>query len=369
MANYNSIEELFAAGIDNMDVLINNTSYDDNTFTATGADWLKFNNVTVANVYVSGNTWFGFGSNTTEHLRVNRRDTKMWYLYREEGTLFNYYRFLKFRWRGYSAYNQTSDSYSLIYDVVLWENGCISLHMVDIPTSYYSGTFILTAASALTYNAPTDTAPDVTFTPQDENNTTFAVSYEVIGLAPPYDRKYLIREGTTLYTITDGALSALTETEVTASLFQTYGVDEAPDGSLLLGLTDPEVLYWHDSEDDLPTLTMTVTGTPPLPQVFTSDAMDLTHESIAGINYAVVDASEDVRFAITFDDGVTWIAHDGTSWFTVSDEAPGMLASTFNAITAEQWAEVVVLGAYRVRFWLPNVTAYVASVVIHYINP
>lgn len=197
-------------------------------------------------------------------------------------------------------------------------------------------------------------------------NVYFAGSSPV---AINYSFGYLIRSGSTLYTVTDGALSALTETEVTASLFQNYGVDDLPDGSLLTTLTDPEVLYWHDSEDELPTLTMTVTGTPPLPQVFTSEPMDLTHESIAGINYAVVDASEDVRFAITFDDGVTWKAFDGTSWFTVSDEAPGMLASTFNAITAEQWAEVVTLGAYRVRFWLPNVTAYVASVVIHYINP
>lgn len=368
MADYNSIEEIFAAGIDNMEVLINNTAYDDNVFTAAGADWLKFNNVTVANVYVSGNTFFGFGSNV-EHLKVNRRDAKMYYLYREEGTLFNYYRFLKFRWRGYSLYGNTSDSYSLIYDVILWENGCISLHMVDIPTTYYDGIFQLTAASVLTYTKPTDNAPDVTFTPQDENNTTFSVSYAAINLAPPYDRKYLVRSGPTLYTVTDGALSALNETEVTASLFQTYGVDEIPDGSLLVGLTDPEVLYWQDSTDELPTLSLTVRGTPPLPQMFTSEPMDLTHESIAGISHAAVDASEDVRFAISFDGGTTWKAHDGSAWFDTSDTVPGMLASTMNAITAEQWAEVVVLDSYMVRFWLPNVTAYVKSVVMHYINP
>lgn len=182
-------------------------------------------------------------------------------------------------------------------------------------------------------------------------------------------RKHLIRSNSTLYTVADGALSALTETEVTASLFQTYGVDEIPDGALLAGLTDPEVLYWQDSDGELPTLTITVKGTPPLPQMFTSEAMDLTHESIAGISHAAVDASEDVRFAISFDGGTTWKAFDGSAWFDVSDTAPGMLASTMNAITAEQWAEVVQLTAYRLRFWLPNVTAYVKSVVMHYINP
>lgn len=180
---------------------------------------------------------------------------------------------------------------------------------------------------------------------------------------------YLIRSNSTIYTITDGALTALTETEITASLFQTYGVDEIPDGALLVGLTDPEVLYWQDSMEELPTLSLTVKGTPPLPQMFTSEPMDLTHESIAGISHAAVDASEDVRFAISFDGGTTWKAHDGSAWFDTSDTVPGMLPSTMNAITAEQWAEVVVLDRYMVRFWLPNVTAYVKSVVMHYINP
>ena len=181
--------------------------------------------------------------------------------------------------------------------------------------------------------------------------------------------KYLIRSNSTIYTVTDGTLTALAETEITASLFQTYGADEIPDGSLLVGLTDPEVLYWQDSTDELPDITITVKGTPPLPQMFTSEPMDLTHESIAGIDHAAVDASEDVRFAISFDGGTTWKAHDGSAWFDTSDTVPGMLPSTMNAITAEQWAEVVVLESYMVRFWLPNVTAYVKSVVMHYINP
>lgn len=188
--------------------------------------------------------------------------------------------------------------------------------------------------------------------------------------APLYDRKYLIRMGGILYTITSSGLTALSETEVTADLFRTYGFDEVPTGNLFMeGMVDPELLYWHDSEDELPTLIATVKGAPPLPQMFTSEPMDLTHESIAGINYAAVDASEDVRFAISFDGGTTWKAHDGAAWFEVSDTAPGMLPSTMNAITAEQWAEVVVLDSYQLRFWLPNVTAYVKSVVMHYINP
>lgn len=202
-------------------------------------------------------------------------------------------------------------------------------------------------------------------------NTDTTYTHQLIDciISDAYPGKYLVRSGSTLYTITDGTLTALAETEITASLFQTYGVDEIPDGALLVGLTDPEVLYWQDSTDELPTLSLTVKGAPPLPQMFTSKPMSLVHESIAGISHAAVDASEDVRFAISFDGGTTWKAHDGSAWFDTSDTVPGMLPSTMNAITAEQWAEVVVLDSYMVRFWLPNVTAYVKSVVMHYINP
>ena len=203
----------------------------------------------------------------------------------------------------------------------------------------------------------------------DKVNGIFYASQTENFLAGPLADLCLIRSGSTLYTVADGALSALTETEVTAEVFQTYGVDYVPDGALLVSLTDPEVLYWQDSADELPDITITVKGTPPLPQMVTSEPMDLTHESIAGISHAAVDASADVRFAISFDDGASWKAFDGSAWFDVSDTAPGMLASTMNAITAEQWAEVVQLTDYRLRFWLPNVTAYVKSVVMHYINP
>lgn len=367
MADYNSIEGIFAAGINNMEVLINNTSYDDNVFTASGAEWLKFNNVTVANVYVSGNTFFGFGTNT-EHLKVNRRDTKMWYLYREEGTLFNYYRFLKFRWRGYTHYSATDAASLMEYDVILWENGCISLHMVTVPTSNYTGTFQLTAASALTYTAPTADAPDVTFTPQDENNTTFAVSYAAINLSPPYDRKYLIRSNSTLYTIESGTLTALAETEITASLFQTYGLDEIPDGSLLVGLTDSEVLYWQDSADELPVLEMTVFGSPPVPQVVVTDAQDMSEGTILGIESVSIEASADVLWALSFDDGASWKAYDGTQWVTLEQENSGMTAETFQNIPLEAWAEIVTSDAYRVRFVLMDTTSYVTSLVIHYLN-
>lgn len=185
---------------------------------------------------------------------------------------------------------------------------------------------------------------------------------------PDYDSKFLIRSSTTFYTVTAGVLTALTETELSASLFQAYGVDDLPDGSMLVGLTDPKILYWHDSTDDLPVLTAAVTGLPPTPQVVVTDVQDMSDPSILGIESVTVTASEDVLFALSFDDGATWKAYNGSQWVTLDTENAGMTAETFRNISLEAWAEVVTSTAYRLRFVLMSAASYVTSVVINYLN-
>lgn len=102
--NYNSIEEILSAGTTNMTVIRNDSKQDDGTDSITGVPWFTYNGTVASTIYASGNSWLGFGS-TSEHLKVNRRDGAMYYLYREEGTLYGYYNFLKIRWAGYSYYN------------------------------------------------------------------------------------------------------------------------------------------------------------------------------------------------------------------------------------------------------------------------
>lgn len=80
MADYNSLDELIGTK-EGMEVLVNNVSHDDDTMTFSGVDWFTFLNNVMKNIYVSGNSWFGFGSNAAQ-LAVGNRDTKMWYFYR-----------------------------------------------------------------------------------------------------------------------------------------------------------------------------------------------------------------------------------------------------------------------------------------------
>lgn len=203
-----------------------------------------------------------------------------------------------------------------------------------------------------------------------EPNSAILECVQLIHEEPEFIRTsgYLIQTGDSLFTVTDGVLTAV-EGSVNAELFRTYGMSKIPDGALLVGLTDPEVLFWQDSQDDLPGLSLTVTGTPPLPQVITSDPVDLAHESSSAINHVTANASEDVRFAVSFDGGANWMAHDGSGWFQTTETEPGMLASTMNAITTAQWAEIATMTSCQVRAWIPAVTSYVGSVVLHYINP
>lgn len=362
--NYNSVEEILAAGITNMEVIRDNSKQDDGTDTVTGADWFTFNNAAASSIYASGNTWLGFGSNS-EHLRVNRRDAAMWYLYREEGTLSGIYKFLKIRWSGYSYYNKTSDSYKLTYDVILWDSGNISLHMVDIPSNSYDGTFQLAAGSSVDFTAPTAANPDVTFRTQGAGNTVYTAESVCITIDPPYDKRYLVRAIGTLYTVSGGALTALSATEITAALFRASGCDAVPDTALFDGLTDPEILYFADTtEYEIKPLTA-VQKAVPVPQTIETPDYDMTYPSIFGISGVQCEAGSGVRFAVSFDSGASWKEWSGSEWAEASE---GMTAVELAAVTADAWNSAAATDKYRFRATLPDKDNYVKSLIVNYIN-
>ena len=167
MATYTSLPASIAAGITNMTAVRNNSGNDDGTDTVvSGITWFYFNGVQVTNLYVSGNSWIGFGA-SNEQLKVNRRDAKVYYEYTEAGTIGNT-RFFKLRWCGDSTFNETADSYAQQYDVFLFDNGQIYLNWFKVPTSSFDGTKALVCDSTTVSFSPTaGTAGEWTFTPTD----------------------------------------------------------------------------------------------------------------------------------------------------------------------------------------------------------
>lgn len=365
---YNSVEDLFDESRQNLVCLVNNSSYDDNSYTiASIPNWIKFNNIAVTSIQVNGNSWIGFNG-STEHIKFNRRDAKMYYLWVEEGLLYNYYKFYRIRWKGYSSYNSTNSSYLQEWEVIIFDTGDICIHAINIPTSSYDGINNIIASQTYKYTKLTVENRFVTFYSQDENNTIFTVDQNCIVIDPPYDKKYLIKAENKLYTIIDGALVELESTELNAELFRTSGIDTIPESSLLITLIDPEIFYWIDTnEHEIDLIKVVEKATPPI-QVIESIDYDMTHPTILGIEKILVDATPGVMFAVSFDSGTTWKMWTGTEWGILSERASGMSAEVMSAITTEQWNTQATTGKFRFRIAIPTASDKFKSLVVDYIN-
>lgn len=201
--------------------------------------------------------------------------------------------------------------------------------------------------------------------------TTCVFSGEYIAIVEcvqliPKVNKYLIRDNTTIYTVSDGSLTEV-QGALNADLFTTYGTYEIPSGNLLMTLENPEVLCWKDS-DKVPTLAAIVKGIPK-PQIVMSKKIDLMHSSIKGIDGVSVDCKGNVLFAVSFDNKATWVKHNGSEFVEVSDELTGMTELEFESITAEQWqAKYELSSDMYIRCTLTDATQSITSVDVSFIN-
>jgi hypothetical protein len=366
MADYFAIKDIFAS-TDNMVKIRDNSPNDDSTDTLTGVDWFHFNNVVASNIYVNGNSWIGVGTNA-EQVKVCRRDAKVYTVSREEGTVYNYYKFLRIRWEGYSQYNVTTDDVKLVWELLLLDTGDIVINVITYPTNTsYIGESSLVVGSTTTAFTPV-AGKYITFKHQDATGTAFVLSTDLPALLDPYNRRYLITDADkSLYTVVDGALSKLTETELTAAVFETHGIQEIPNGSLLLTLTDPTVLYWHDSLNSFPPFTASYTGLPK-PQVIYSENIDMTDASIIGIEKVTVDADDAALFAVSFDNGTTWWTYTDNTWSQLSEEKSGMTKTALQGISTDAWAEKATTGMIKYRIVISGDSGYVKTITTDYLN-
>ena len=191
----------------------------------------------------------------------------------------------------------------------------------------------------------------------------------LIGAMAPYDRKYLLQDkDNNIYTIIEHELTLLEAAEFSKTLFQEYGLDSISNPSVLKELRDPKIVFWHDSTDELPKFKIDVTGVPPKPQVVISSTQDMSDSTILGIEGVTATCSDDVLFAISFDDEATWKAYDGERWITLDLNHTGMNKATMENIDLEAWREIQTSNYYKFRFILPSTESYLTSLVVDYIN-
>lgn len=325
--NYNSIEEIFSAGITNMTCLINNTKYDDNSYTISDISGFTYKGSEITSINVNGNSYIKFNSNK---LCVNNCDGAMYYLYTEEGTLYNKYKFFKIRFSGYSRYSYTSNAYKETYDVIIWDNGSISLHMIDIPTQDNTGTYSLDDVS---YTVSTS-SPDVTFT---WDGSTFSVSNSMIDLSLNY---YIIyKSSTKSYYSTDETGNLIyidnPSSELTSEYFLNYGTNKLPEYSKLQDLAKNSnnliIFCYNENIDTINSLVVDTTY--PLPIIATYEINIPNGKEISKLQ--ILSASDSLLFYFENDDG--YFYYDDNNNFIRSDEnnvSEGMSANKINNMDA-----------------------------------
>lgn len=332
---YSSVEEIVSSSA-YMDSLVDNVKYDDNSYTIYDIpDFVKYKGNEVVYMYANGNSWIGFGTNE-EHFKYNSRDAAMYNLRKEEGTL-GKYRFFRIRWNGVCKYNAAGEPYRQTFDLLIFDTGDVMFYAVDIPTQYYDGAF---AFAGVDYNAPTTDSRYTTFYVQEDG--TYNTVYAPIEFAPSYITKYLVRDGSAIYTVTDGVLVEVVGV-LNAELFMSSGADDIPDGASLLSLNAPEVLCWTDGVN-VPTLTATVQGVPTEEHSIISDDIQVGHSSIYGITSVEAIASEGATFFLSFDGGL-WMVYDADSNTWVASDI-GMTATELVAIPTDAWSSVINSATY-----------------------
>lgn len=214
------------------------------------------------------------------------------------------------------------------------------------------------------------------YTGSSEQNVKVMVNYGDTIL--PYEKyedsnnRYLIQgPDNTLYTLTEGALTPLADQTLTGENFLTNGLQEPPNGTWIADLPNAKVLYWQDTlSETIPKVTAALNANPPNQIILTWEA-DMNHESILGINSMTAEVDGFVSITLTFDHNATWWKFDGTQWAQTTQDN-GMDVSTINAITTEQWANLLTLVGgslvYRVSFVLDE-TSVLKRFDVDYINP
>lgn len=198
MADYSSVKEMMNT-TENMEQLVADTGHDDDVLTFDGVYWFLFNGERTSKIYVSGNSFIGLGKNE-EHLLVCRRDAKMRNFYREEATLFGSIKVLKLRWEGYAQYNSEAEEVILKYEWFFFETGDMFLNLICPPKNNgYLGSSRINGSAAIDFRVEAGYQQYVSFRHVDETGMELEVTYDIVDILPPFEKKYLLSDGNGVY--------------------------------------------------------------------------------------------------------------------------------------------------------------------------
>ena len=180
---------------------------------------------------------------------------------------------------------------------------------------------------------------------------------------PEVNSAYILTDNQNKYYTYDATqgLVELNISELNANVFETNGFQEIPPSDNIKSLVNPTLLYWQRSQDNVPTLQATVKAIPPVQAVYSKNY--ILPDNVTGIRGMVVDASNTVLFALSFDGGTSWKILSGSTWID-ADTSAGMTKSEIEAITADMWNSIIQR-QYKIRFLLTE-NSYCKKISIKY---
>lgn len=205
-----------------------------------------YNGSIIKQIYVCGNSWVGFGSNSQHHLNINNRDAsynKLFYANEIE------YGANLFRIRFEGNYYYSNWGYNdLIWELSIFETGTIRLVLEKFPKNG-TDNFVNPNVGTVTLNLAQGNS--YIFTPGDSNGKNYIIEK---GSYIPLDNKFLMvdTEGVKTYGDAGGLMKwyKIGDLPLTESMFETYGVTLLPNS--LEGLLDEEpLLYYHTYYPDV----------------------------------------------------------------------------------------------------------------------
>ena len=236
-------------------------------------------------------------------------------LYTQEGTSGSR-QFFKIRFDGTCYYNSTADNYRSVWELFLLDDGTIFINSVLCPTvNTYNYFYINSASQAFTV---VKGGSQYIIAASADDGVTWAFDYLD---GANRTTLYLVRKDGALCTVADGALTPVEAYALTAAVFLEYGFealsDFAPEGEYSL-------LSW--STGQAPTLTATLTGSPP-PQELTC-TVDMSHPSISGIQQLSAEYGGTVELSSRTDgawsepvDLGEWVAQDCAAlWASLGED-------------------------------------------------
>lgn len=183
---------------------------------------------------------------------------------------------------------------------------------------------------------------------------------------PTPDGYYLISDKQNKYYTYDAAqgLVELNISELNASAFETNGFQGIPPSDIIKSLVNPILLYWQHSQDNMPTLLATVRAIPPMQAVYSKNYT--LPDGASGVESINVDASDNILFAFSFDNGVSWKVLSGSTWVD-ADDSTGMSKAEVESISANDWNIVNTQKQYKIRFLLAE-NGYCKKINIKYLT-